>query len=188
MMKVTHRALGILILAGALLGPGVAGSESGHGEQDVKVAFVYNFAALTTWPDASFSSPTAPLTLALFGPHDFASGTEKFFEGRRVGQRPVEVSRISDPSEVGRYHLIFVGADEQNRTESILRHARGARVLTIGETEGFANRGGIINFYPDGRRIRFEINLEAAHSSGLKISSRLLRLARLVESSETRGD
>lgn len=189
MMTVTRwTRLGILILACTLLGPGVAGSESTHDEYDVKVAFIYNFAMLTRWPDSSFSDPTAPLTLAILGPRDFAASAEGFFAGRRVGRHPVEVFRISDPSEVSRYHVLFVSAAERNRNQKILEHARGARVLTIGETEGFASRGGSINFYRDGKKIRFEVNREAVRAAGLQLSSRLLRLARLVSSHEDYGD
>ncbi len=180
MKRSTLRTLGVLIVACSLLGPGVAGSQSAHGEYDVKVAFIYNFATLVRWPEGSFADPGAPLSFAILGTRDFAPNTERFFEGKKIGSHPVEVVRISDPSELAGHHIVFVSAAERNRTAKVLQGARGTRLLTIGETEGFAKRGGIINFYREGNKIRFEINRAAADIAGIHVSSRLLRLAKLV--------
>ena len=79
------------------------------------------------------------------------------------------------------YHIVFVGEPSRARQSSVVKAARGSRALTVGESDGFAAEGGMINFFLEGKKVRFEINRPAAEAAGLKISSRLLRLAVLVE-------
>jgi hypothetical protein len=184
-MLATQRSTAASALAGALLAllltlPQAARGDHAHDEYDVKAAFIYNFASLVTWPPAAFDRPGAPLTLAILGGADFAPETEEFFRGRTAGERAIEVRRISRVEEIPGNHMVFVSASEDDRVPAILEAARGAQVLTIGESADFARRGGIINFYRKGNKIHFEINRAAAEAAGLRISSRLLRLARLV--------
>jgi hypothetical protein len=188
-MLATQRSTAASALAGALLTllltlPQAVRGDHTHDEYDVKAAFIYNFASLVTWPTSAFAQPGTPLTLAILGEADFAPHTEEFFRGRKVGRRAIEVRRISRIEEVVGNHMVFVSASEDDRVPAILEAARNAQVLTIGESEDFARRGGIINFYRRGNKLHFEINRAAADAAGLRISSRLLRLARLVGDEE----
>jgi hypothetical protein len=178
----TLRALVCALMAALLIAPGDVRGDHGHDEYDVKAAFIYNFAALVKWPPSAFPEPGGPITLAILGPEDFAPHTREFFADRMVDRRRIEVTRISEPEEIGDHHMVFVSASEDDRVAQILEAARGRQVLTIGESEAFIRQGGIINFYREGNKIRFEINRLAAEAAGLQISSRLLRLARLVTS------
>jgi hypothetical protein len=174
-----------LALAGSgALAPEPSAAEKAQGEYSVKAAFLLNFATLVHWPPSSFRSASSPLALAILGPRDFADGIEEFFEGKKVDTRPVEVMRISEPRDLECCHVVFVSASERNSYPEILGVARRARVLSVGETRDFARRGGIIGFYREGARIRFAINRPAAEAAGLRISSRLLSLARLVSSGD----
>ena len=77
-------------------------------------------------------------------------------------------------------HMVFVPTMESKQAAGIIESLKGAPVLTIGETKGFAERGGIINFTIDQNKLHFEINLDAAQQTPLRISSRVLALARIV--------
>jgi hypothetical protein len=178
----TVRALSCALVASSLLLSGDGRGDHGHDEYDVKAAFIYNFAALVKWPTSAFPEPGGPITLAILGSDDFAPHTEEFLAGRKVGRRRIEVARISTLEEITRHHMVFVSASEDDRIPQILEAARGRQVLTIGESEVFARSGGIIGFYREGKKIHFQINRPAAEAAGLQISSRLLRLAKLVSS------
>jgi hypothetical protein len=169
-------------MASSLLLSGDGRGDHGHDEYDVKAAFIYNFAALVKWPASAFPEPDGPITLAILGPDDFAPHTDEFLAGRTVGGRRIEVARISTPKEIARHHMVFVSASADDLIPQILEAARGRQVLTIGESKVFTRSGGIVNFYRENNKIRFEINRPAAEAAGLQISSRLLRLARLVSS------
>jgi hypothetical protein len=178
----TVRALAYALMAASLLLSGDGRSDRGHDEYDVKAAFIYNFAALVKWPPSAFPEPGGPITLAILGADDFAPHSEEFLADRTVDGRRIEVTRISTLEEIKTHHMVFVSASEDDRIPQILEAARGRQVLTIGESRVFTRSGGIISFYREGNKIRFEINRPAAEAAGLKISSRLLRLARLVSS------
>jgi hypothetical protein len=169
-------------MASSLLLSGDGRGDQGHDEYDVKAAFIYNFAALVKWSPSAFPEPGGPIVLAILGADGFAPRIEEFFADRKVGRRRVEVTRISTLEEIERHHMLFVSASEDGRISQILEAARGRPMLTIGESEVFTRSGGIINFYREGNKIRFEINRPAAEAAGLQISSRLLRIARLVSS------
>ncbi|MDH5458187.1 MAG: YfiR family protein, partial [Nitrospinota bacterium] len=102
--------------------------------------------------------------------------------GKKVNQRSLEISRVQNLEKISQYHVIFVNPSENKRTQSILQTLKGTGILTIGDTPGFAEQCGVVNFYLKSGKVRFEVNIEASQRENLKISSRLLRLARIVDS------
>lgn len=150
------------------------------GEYSVKAAFLLNFARLVQWPGASFEGPKSPIVMGFFGADAFDAARASGIEKKRVGERPVEIRRISGAPEASQCHLVFLTDGDGTRPESLFEATRKSGVLTVGEIEGFAQKGGIINFYRDGKKVRFEINTGAAQQAGFRISSRLLGLAKIV--------
>jgi len=151
-----------------------------HDEYAVKAAFIHNFAMLVEWPETSFESPDSPLRLAIVGSDDFAPSLAAYFREKKVGVHPIRVMRIANEAGVANHHIVFVGGTAPERLRRLVAAARASQALTIGETEEFARGGGMIGFFREGNRIRFAINRPAAEKAGLKISSRLLSLAKLV--------
>ena len=145
----------------------------------VKAAFLYNFAKFTVWPVEAFADAKAPLRLCILGEDRF-HGAFKALEGRIVKNRPIVASRPSSTDSLGQCHLLFIGASEHGRLGTILESLRGMPVLAVGDTPRFARSGGIIRLETVDNRVRFEINVEAAHHAKLKLDSRLLRLGRIV--------
>ena len=181
-MAVGHRratALALALIAALVLTP-----HRGHaepvGEYSVKAAFLLNFARLVQWPGSAFKDLTAPLVVGFLGADAFEAARAAGIQKKRVGDRPVEIRRIFTASEAARCHLVFLSNGNRTRPESLLEKTRESSVLTVGEMEGFAQKGGIINFYREGKKVRFEVNTGAAQQAGLRISSRLLGLAKIV--------
>ena len=164
----------------AWLVPGIAAANS---EDQVKAAFLFNFARYVEWPEAAFENATAAIRLCLLSDAAFEQVLSETVSGRSVGRRPVGVETIASLDAAGGCHLLFI--DESVPAEATAATAVAGRlgelaVFTISDRGGFAAAGGIANFILVDQKIRFEINPSAARRAGLKLSSSLLRLAKRV--------
>lgn len=174
-----HRLLLILL---ALLLPGssrMAWAQAG--EEEIKAAFLFNFARYVQWPQDSFGDRGAPVRVCVLGADDFARIVSANVSGKSVDDRAVEVVDLKNAASLGGCHILFVGDQAGKPRRELLGEIGKLPVLTVSDSEGFAREGGIANFYRDDNKVRFEINPGAARVAGLKISSQLLRLARVVE-------
>ena len=149
-------------------------------EYQVKAAFLYNFTRFVEWPADAFEAPGDPIVLCVAGNDPFGDSLDNVVRGEILNGRRLTVHRTRDLAEIRSCHVVFVPRAERSRQERILESLHQRGVLTVGESEGFLTRGGIIRFVLEQNKVRFDVNLEAAESSGLKLSSKLLRLARTV--------
>jgi hypothetical protein len=133
------------------------------------------------WPSDSFHDSRAPLTICVAGNNPFMGEIGQSLRGRAVGGHPIELRRLRPQEESRTCHMIFVQAAETRAATKIFADLRGSSTLTVGEAAGFAARGGIINLTREENRLRFEVNVEAAAETRLKISSKLLSLAKIVK-------
>ena len=108
-------------------------------------------------------------------------------QGKMIGDRPVAVERIRDLADARHCQMVFISSSEKRQLREILDGLRGTNALVVGETEGFAAAGGVIQFALEENRVRFLINTDAAGRAGVKVSSKLLSLARVVHDSP-KGD
>jgi hypothetical protein len=179
-VRACGRALAFALLCLCVgTGPGYSG-EDAYGEYEVKAAFLLNFARLVEWPRGAFEGEHTPLVLGVLGNDPFEGALGAVVEGRTAGTRPIEIRALSSLDEVGRCHIVFVTNPEPAPVPRILVAAEGSSVLLVGDTEEFAREGGAISFYREDGKVRFAINRRAAELAGLKISSRMLKLAKLV--------
>jgi YfiR/HmsC-like len=149
-------------------------------EYQVKAAFLFNFAKFVEWPAEAFPGADAPLQICLLGQDPFGHEFEEVIGDKSVNGHRIEVIHPSGVPQARGCQIIFVSSSEKKQALEILRGLRGANVLTVGDTAGFAGMGGIINFVLDDGRVRFEINTKAAERAHLKISARLLTVAKLI--------
>jgi hypothetical protein len=149
-------------------------------EYPAKLAFLYNFAKFIEWPSGSYRDPGAPLVICIVGHDPFSPGTEGELRTRTVLGHPIEIRALRATDTLSACSMVFIPVTEKDQAANILRGLRGSSTLTVGESEGFAARGGIINLTVEGNRLHFEINQLAAERAGLKISSKLFSLAKLV--------
>jgi hypothetical protein len=165
-------------LAWAFGSPDGEDDEGGGGmEYQVKAAFLFNFAKFVNWPPHKFNEPDSPLIIGIVGDDPFGGLLEEAVQGNRINDRSVTIQHIATMEELRKCHIIFVCRSESDRLGSILNEVRGDNVLTVGETDKFISKGGMINFVMVGDRVRFEINNSAARHAGLKISSQLSSVA-----------
>ena len=164
-----------------LLLQAAAAQEREAPEHELKAALLYNIATFVEWPDDAFPDKESPFVIGIFGQDPFGPLLESTLRGKTLCGRRIAVKRTSDKGEIRNCHVVYVPVAERARSDEILELLKGTRVLTVGESPGFASEGGCINFFIEGKRMRFEINPEAAKRSHLRVSSKLLRLARVVE-------
>ena len=150
-------------------------------EYEVKAAFIHNFTQFIDWPPGAFEGEKSPFRIGILG-SGLIDKPLMDLNGKKVNQRSLEISRVQNLEKISQYHVIFVNPSENKRTQSILQTLKGTGILTIGDTPGFAEQCGVVNFYLKSGKVRFEVNIEASQRENLKISSRLLRLARIVDS------
>jgi hypothetical protein len=150
-------------------------------EYSVKLGFLYNFTKFVEWPPDSFRDPGAPLVICIVGHDPFRQDLEAELRTRKVGDHPIEVRTQTTNNKLSVCHIMFVPVTEKNQSDRILSGLQGSRTLTVGETEGFAVLGGIINLTIEDNKVHLEINRLAADRAGLKISSKLLGIAKIVQ-------
>ena len=150
-------------------------------EYQVKAFFLYNFARYVQWPSQKFNAPADPIVICVLGQNPFGTDLEDAVRGKVVESRAVVVRHISDIYPQCHCHILFVSGPERKRFRSSLGAIKGSGILTVGETEGFANEDGVVNLKLEDGKVRFEINVRAAEEEQLRISSKLLNLARIVK-------
>lgn len=142
-------------------------------EYKVKASYLYNFLQFVEWPLEAFANDT--ISVCVFGADNFGAALGPI-AGEVVRGRTIAVRYFQDLKGLENCHLVFVSASERSRDSQVLQHLLGRPVLTVGESSGFAARGGTINLIRVADKIRFEINQQAAKRNRLKISAQLLQL------------
>lgn len=177
MRFVSGRHLAALALAS------LAMSEAAHATADpisdvaMKAAFLYNFAKFTEWPRLA---PDAPLTLCVVGDDRVAAALIDTVRNQRIGAHAVDARSVASDAPLRSCDLLFVSTSETRRATSVLDTLKTLPILTVSDGKDFSRSGGIIEFFVESGHMRFAINIDAAGHSGLRLSSRLLGLAKIV--------
>lgn len=146
-------------------------------EHQVKAAFLFSLASFVDWPETEQADT---LSIGILGQDPFGEAFTPFLD-KQIKDRPVRLHRSTRLQELPPCQVLYICPSEARYLPQILAYLGNRRVLTVGETEGLAAAGVMINFYLEENKVRFEINVEAAHRADLKLSAKLLKLARLVE-------
>ncbi len=163
----------------------VSGVPSAHAEPGppreylIKAAFLYNFAKFVEWPAEALPDIGISITFGIVGDNPFGGAFESM-EGKTVKGRKVVIRQFKGVQDLKFVHILFVSSSEKKRLPKIMKTIKDWNVLTVGDTEGFTEVGGIINLIIVRNKVRFEINAVNAEQARLKISSKLLKLARGV--------
>jgi uncharacterized protein DUF4154 len=144
----------------------------------VKAAYLFRFAQYVEWPDLPAATP---FVIAVSGAEDVAVHLERLLPGMSVDGRRVAVRRVTRAQELDGVHILYVGANAFARTRALRARAVERPILIVTDNERGLDGGGVINFIEVNRNLRFEISLNAADRSGLKINSALLAVAARVE-------
>jgi YfiR/HmsC-like len=149
-------------------------------EYDLKAAYLFNFTKFIEWPEASFNGPAAPLVVGLLGDDPFGDVLDETVRGKAINHHPLVVKRFKHGEDPVGCQVLFISRSERDRLPEIVRALHGQGVLLVSDMDEFLERGGMITFFLDADRLKFAINPESAEQAGLKISSKLLGLAKVV--------
>jgi len=156
-------------------------------EYQVKAAFLFNFARFVEWPADAFLTADSPLQICVLGQDPFGPDFEQMIVDKAVNGHRMEIAHPEGVPQARACQILFIASSEKARLREVLQGLKGASVLTVGEMPGFVQAGGIINFVLDDNRVRFEINQKAAAQVHLKLSARLLTVAKLVLAGDEGG-
>jgi hypothetical protein len=173
---------------------------AGNSEYQIKAAYIYNFIKFIDWSDESMPADSNSITIGIVGGDDlikdFNPIKSKQVKGRNIVIK--QFDEIKKPnkllkknafmwkekiSALKKCQVLFISIFEDEKPEipvEILKAMKASGVLVIGEIPGFLENGGIINFIMENKKVRFEINAEAAEHNGLKISAQLLKLSKRI--------
>lgn len=174
-------AAAVLISASAV-SPSQAQSEVQASEYRVKAAFLYKFGGYIEWPGGAFVRADSPVTIGVMGAEGLADELVQIVAGRNLNGRPVSVRRLRAGDSIAGLHVLFIGRAEGGRLAEILAAAKGQPLLTVTESAQALELGSVINFVMVDDKVRFDVALVPADLGSLKISARLLSVARKVVS------
>jgi YfiR/HmsC-like len=153
-------------------------------EYQVKAAFLFNFMQFVEWPPTVFKNADDPFRIGVLGQDPFNAALEETVQGETISNHKIIVEHAMQVDDLKNCQLIFISKSEKKHVAEILSALDDKPVLTVSEIEGFAERGGGINFYLEGNKVRFEVNPDAARHDGLKVSSQLLSLGKIIETAK----
>lgn len=153
-------------------------------DAEVKAAFIYKFTKFIYWNQSEYNERTSPVIISVLGADPVADYLEDFSKRQPEG-RSFELKKIKKiAGNLSVCNLLFISRLQQHQLPVILKMLEGANVVTVSDIPGFARLGGIIGFVVEDDRVKLEINLRAAKKAGLKISAKLLEIARIVEKAD----
>jgi len=153
----------------------------------VKAAYLYNFAKFVEWPAGAFRSADDPTVICVVGDERTSDVLESAMNGKKAAGKLVEARKPRSSSEMKSCHVLFIGFSDKQRIAQLLNQLQGASVLTVGQSDQFLSLGGMINLALKDSRIDLEIDPDASSAVGLKISSRLLVVGRIVRAARVGG-
>ena len=173
----------VLVVISAILlssGLNLSAQPASSREYQVKAVFLFNFAQFVEWPTNAFPEAQTPFVIGVLGEDPFGAYLDETVRGEKVNNRSLVVERYRRAEEIKTCHVLFISRSEVNRLAEILANLKGRNILTVGDAESFAQRGGMIRFVTEKNKLRLKVNLEAAKAANLTISSKLLRSAEIV--------
>ena len=168
-----------LIVLWLLIPDGLASAQIAS-EYQVKAAYLFNFGKFVEWPSDTAPQGATPLHLCVLDDKQFELTLRDVVNGKSIGSHPVWVMPVHAANQARDCQILFISSSHNKEALRVLEELRDTRTLTVGEMDGFVEAGGMINFVLDNDRVHFEVNAKAAESAGLRVSSRLLNVAKLV--------
>lgn len=169
------KVLAVVIVSGLILAQAQTPSE-----YQLKAAIIYNFPKFVEWPSLASTDLNLPIVIGILGEDPFGQEIDGVINGKTANGRRLVIKRFSSLKEFAPCHILFVSSSERNNLKQIVATVAGSGVLTVGETDRFAEAGGVIHFNMIGGKVRLIINLAAAERASLRISAKLLSLAHVI--------
>ena len=149
------------------------------GEYKIKAVYLFNFLKFTEWTEVKFLGLGDTIRITILGEDPFGDAFESL-EGRTIKGKILQITQISSIQNLEPCHLLYISNSEKDYLEQVFKFVDNSKMLTVGETELFTQLGGIIGFLIEDNTVQFVINLSAADRAGIKFSSQLLQIARII--------
>ena len=150
-------------------------------EDNVKAAFLYSFGRYVEWPKESFASQSGEFVIGICGGESIQPVLNRIAQSKTIQGHKIVIRLISSDADYQPCHILFVSNDlQQEQQSAIIARMSNSSTLLVGETPGFAERGGAINFYVAKGTVKFEINIEAIRREKLVLDAKLLNLGRKI--------
>jgi hypothetical protein len=178
----------LLRLAAVLAACTIASSASALPQaspMEIRAAFVFNFAKFTEWPESAVAE-NAPIALCVIDDERASDLFRQVVKGRSVGTHGLAVRHLGLDDDVRACHVVYAPELDSNRASTLLAHVGTSAVLTISDYDQFARMGGVANFIVENGMVRFAINVDSVQRAQLRVSSRLLTLAKVVRTADVR--
>jgi len=161
-------------------GSGCCGENRIPSDNEVKSAYIYNFAKFVEWPQGNLPDQNGNIDVCVLGNEQLGHHLAAV-EGKSVRDKKIRFKRNPSIENIKDCEILFIGRSEKGHLDRILDAVQGSAILTIADSDGFARKGVMIKFFMENKNVRFEINLRSVSRSGLRISSNLLRISRIVQ-------
>ena len=183
-LRTARRCLALLMAVFCYASPlsAQAGTVPWTREYELKAAFVYNIASFVDWPQNTLGNR---VVIGFAGEGPMASVMTRFFAGKHIGPRLIDVRDVHSRDELRSCNILVIEYPDRSRVRETIAQLQGANILTVGDNEQFTRVGGVITFLPHGNTFQLAINQHAAELAQLKISSRLLSVAKLLSNDKT---
>jgi len=149
-------------------------------EYEIKGAFLYNFAKFVEWPPNAFEKNADSFVIGILGHDPFGSTLDEILDGKTIQDKKLVLRRLNHIEEAAACNVLFISASKQSELPIILASLNQYPVLTVSDMPGFIEHGGVVGLSVENKKVRFGINVKAADSTGLKVSSQLLKLAKTI--------
>lgn len=149
-------------------------------EYQLKAVFLLNFTRFIEWPEDAFVNDKAPLVIGVLGKNPFGTYLAQTVRGEIMNGHPLIVKQYNKADDIDNCHIVFVNIQNSNWLTDALTTLKGMKILTVGDNRAFIQQGGMIQFVTRENKIRILIKPDAAKAADLNISSKLLRLAEIV--------
>lgn len=168
----------VILLLGGLVSGRTLNKDVVMGEYRAKAVFLLNFVEYIEWPAETFHGPEDPVVIGIYRSNPFDGALKKLSKDLKIKGRFIEVKEVPNLSSLGTCHLLFVPKVSVDKERFILGKLEGMPLLTVGENSRFLPHGGMVNFFSEGGRLRFEVSSKRLNEARLKVSARLLRIAK----------
>ena len=179
MLSLKHY-LRLTILAWLVVAAPCYADAAARSDHDSQAMYLVNFAKFTEWPDAAFTDAAAPIVIGIAGDEVLRYTVDNVLRGKTFHGRRLKTQNVKNAKDAANVHLIFIGGLAGSRAVEFLKAVGSLPVLTVGDVDGFCAQGGMIGFLLENNRLRFEIRFDATEQAGIRVSSRMLTLAKTI--------
>jgi YfiR/HmsC-like len=173
------RLMACVAALGLIASPAGGAAHLEPSEYGLKSVFLYQFCRFMEWPDSAFSSPNDPLIIGVVGEDPFGPLLKEAVQGETYHGRPIRIEHYRSARDIKRCHILFVSRSDIDQMSEITSMIAGKSVVTVGETDGFLDRGGMIALTADRNRVRLRVNASTLRAAKVDVSSKLLRVAEI---------